>query len=320
MAKDPVSTETWRAQAAATPPGEPSRRRLLLVGTDIGLTLTVLIVIAALASMLISYGDDVVMGAAGPSHFFSASHAAVARPQTQRIPLKETVFDHARKHMQAGYRCPQHPEVLSAVSGLCPICGERLLWSDGGGAESSHLDKTATVVTGVNRLKGVPLFGAGWIERLVVRDVGAQVQQGELLMDVYAPDFRTGIERQDGVVHLYAPVAGQVRAIHAAEGKFAASGAVVMQIEDSSSLWLKSTLSAAEAGRVRAGQVVELLMPDASRSASIGEVDEVVNHSGQGDAIVWLRFDENPALRTQTEVNVRIHAKAGEASRSEAAP
>jgi hypothetical protein len=308
-----------RIQVAVAPPGPPSRRRLLLVGTDIGLTLTVLIVIAALASMLISYGDDAVMGAARASRFFSASRADVAPPQPQRVPLKETAFEHSLKHRQAGYYCPQHPEVISEIADTCPICGERLLWSDGSGAESGNLDKSATVVTGLNRIKAVPLFGAGWIERLVVKEIGTQVQRGELLMEVYAPEFHNdGIERQESIVRLYAPVAGTVRTIHAAEGKFVASGAVVMVIEDSSSLWLKSSLSSTEAAQVQAGQMAELLLPDAPGAAALGEVDEVVvNHD---DATVWLRFDENPALRTQTEVNVRIHARAGEISRLEVAP
>lgn len=312
MANGTQTPAKQRALFAATAQGRPSRRRLLLAVSDIGLPLMVLIVIAVLASMLISYGDEAVMQSAGESPLSSVDHTAVAPPLPHELARRTTALEHSRKHMQPGYQCLQHPEVILKSPGTCPICGEQLRWTDEAGAEDAFLEADATVMAGQKRLKNVALFGSGWIDRLLVDQAGAEVQQGDLLLEVYAPELMTSTERQEGLVRLYAPVAGRVQAIHAEQDKFVASGTVVMQIEDRSSVWLKSTLSSAEAARVRAGQAVALSLPDAQGRVLMGEVDEVViNRRDQGDVTVWLRFDDDPLLHRDSQVTVRIHARAG---------
>lgn len=310
MGKGTQITAKWRALFAVTPQGQPLRRRWLLAGTDIFLTLTVLIVIAVLASMLIRYGDGAVLVKAGLSSFVAESSAADAPLLREKAPSRQSALDHARLHARPGYRCRQHPEVISETPGSCPICGEPLLWSEAG-AVNGDLDKQAEVVSGQQRLKRVRLFGAGWVDRLLVKP-GAQVQKGELLLELYASGLIESSERQEELVRLYAPVAGRVLAIHVDEEKFVSSDTVAMEIEDHGSLWLKAGLNAEEAQRVKMGQAVELLQPADSNAVVMGEVDEVVpSHAAQGEAIAWLRFDENPLPPGQGVATIRIHARPG---------
>lgn len=285
-----------------------AKRRRLLVGSDIVLSLMVLVVIALLAAMLISHGDEAVMGPAGATPPFAAVAEVAARSRPAAPPPRLTALEHGRLHMQPGYRCPQHRELFSDAPGSCPLCGAALRWHDGAAMEP--LEKSAEMAPGQRRLRNIPLYGAGWVERLLVREVGAGVQQGDLLLELYAPGLVAGTERQESLVRLYAPVAGRLRAIHAEEGKYVASGTVVMQIEDDASLWFRSQLTAAEAARVKAGQAVELSLADGRVMGEVGEVES--GRDGQGDATAWLRFDDTPRLRAVTQVNVRIHATAAE--------
>lgn len=283
-----------------------AKRRRLLVGSDIFLFLMVLVVIAVLATMLISYGDEAVMGPAGATPPFTTVAEAAVHSQPASPPPRMTALEHGRLHLQPGYRCPQHRELLADLPGACPLCGATLRWHDDAAVEL--LEKSAEIVPGQQRLRNIPLYGAGWIERLLVREAGAEVRQGDLLLELYAPGLIEGTERQEQLVRLYAPVAGRVRAIYAEEGKYVASGTVVMQIEDGASLWFRSQLTAAETARVRAGQAVELSLPD---GRVMGEVDEVAP-GRDGEASAWLRFDDTPRVRAVTQVNLRIHARAAE--------
>ena len=302
--------EKWRALFAVTPEGEPPQRRLLLVGTDIVMTVTVLVIIGGLASMLIRYGDDAGLGAVGPSyHFFNFSRASASPSPVESVASHNSPLVQSHKHQGAAYICPQHPEVVSDSPGICPICGEPLHWSSGEGSGGTVLEKSAMVTSGQQHIKRVPLFGSGWVERLLVKEVGAQVKQGELLMELYAPEFGNGVDRESGVVRLYAPVSGKVLAIHAQENKFLSNSTAVIEIEDSSSLWLKSSATWEEAEHVHSGERVEVTLADDPKKPLVGEVGEIVSGSdAQGDSTLWLRFDDNPHLRALSQVDVRIYA------------
>jgi membrane fusion protein, copper/silver efflux system len=116
------------------------------------------------------------------------------------------------------YVCPMHPSVVSGHEGNCPICGMHLLKQKMQGASvdepgsvrlsSGVVQKigvrtTAVVVgklrkslkTGGNvgyneeRLTTVISKTYGWVENLSLRRAGLMVKQGELLMELYAPEY-----------------------------------------------------------------------------------------------------------------------------------
>lgn len=316
MVKGSQITARWRALFAVTSTGQqPPRRRWLLAGTDIFLTLTVLVVIALLAGMLIRYGDGAVLSKVGGAQSHPDSSATAARPISSLLSQKsragETAADHAHLHMQPGYRCPRHPELLSSSPGFCPIDGERLLWYEGNEAPVAYLDKMATVADDQLHLKRVELFGAGWVDGVRVK-VGDQVRQGQLLLEFYALDLIKGSEQPETLVRLYAPVPGTVRAIHVKEANYVANGTVAVEIEDSGGLWLKTAVTPEERARISVGQPVELRDGTASTVLPLGEVEAIAaDGDDQDEVTVWLRFDGTPLPPGQAQANIRIHARGG---------
>ena len=115
----------------------------------------------------------------------------------------------------AHYTCPMHPSVQASEAGSCPICGMDLVPVTRGELDSNQLrvDAMRTQVIGVrseaaeirslshelratgevvvdeNRVRGVSLRAAGWIEKLYVEEVGQEVRRGQPLMQVYSPEI-----------------------------------------------------------------------------------------------------------------------------------
>jgi len=116
------------------------------------------------------------------------------------------------------YACPMHPSVASDHEGNCPICGMHLVKQkrqgtsvdesssvrlSSGGVQKIGVRTTAVVVgkltkslkTGGNvgynedRLTTVISKTYGWVENLSLRRAGLMVKQGELLMELYAPEY-----------------------------------------------------------------------------------------------------------------------------------
>lgn len=280
---------------------QPWRLRGLLASTDIVLPFVVLVVIAVLASLMIRYGDEAVLTRAAPASLLSGS-GATAPAARQPLTAGETSLEHARVHMEPGYRCPAHSEILSTVPGSCPVCGKVLQWA--GGGESGRLDLRAAVMTAGRPPKRLFFPQAGWVEQRLV-EVGAEVERGAALLELYAPGLSRSGGREEALVRLQAPVAGRVRAIHAERGQFIAAERVVVEIEDRGSLWLKAAVADGQLPRLRQGQPVELLQITPSGVPLMGEVEEVVPGAA-GAGAVWLRFDGNPLPEGQAEADIRI--------------
>lgn len=128
----------------------------------------------------------------------------------------ETALEHALKHLDPTYACPMHPQVIKGEPGFCPICGMQLV-------EKKHLTESASPVVELDNStiqklgvrtkpvqkgtiqKEIRLLGHvaydeknvseirtstyGWIENLGVRSEGLQVKRGQLLLELYSPEY-----------------------------------------------------------------------------------------------------------------------------------
>ncbi|WP_404830517.1 efflux RND transporter periplasmic adaptor subunit [Shewanella colwelliana] len=114
------------------------------------------------------------------------------------------------------YVCPMHPHVVSDVPGTCPICGmnlekvtlgevgEEVVVGVSGGMQQALGMRSETVDEGT-LWKLVKTIGTveynqnaighahtrvnGWIESLMVHNVGQQVKKGQLLYELYSPEL-----------------------------------------------------------------------------------------------------------------------------------
>lgn len=114
------------------------------------------------------------------------------------------------------YVCPMHPHVVSDVPGTCPICGmnlekvtlgevgEEVVVGVSGGMQQALGMRSETVDEGT-LWKLVKTIGTveynqnaighahtrvnGWIESLMVHNIGQQVKKGQLLYELYSPEL-----------------------------------------------------------------------------------------------------------------------------------
>jgi len=129
----------------------------------------------------------------------------------------ETATEHAEKHLEPLYVCPMHPKIVRKDEGTCPICGMDLVEQEIKPANGEHPEieiapgimhnmgiKTALVERGElwkyiktvgyvsynqRRLKTVSTNTYGWVENLSVRTEGRTVKRGQLLLELYSPEF-----------------------------------------------------------------------------------------------------------------------------------
>ncbi len=276
-------------------------RRRLLVGADIAMTFAVVVAIAVVASVLTSSREMEML----PSSY--SSESSVLAPVLSNTLARESDIEHMRKHLLPGYRCPQHPEVISDQPGSCVICGESYVWFDGN--EDLYLTKQATVERGAQRIKDVIMLGSGWVDRIAGPKEGGTVARGQLLMEVFSPELKQEDPGGTGILRLYSPVSGVVELIGVDEDKFIGSGATVMQILDTNSIWLSVALEDDELSRIGVGQRVETVGLGSGNGPWMGEVGEIQTRR-DGTTYAWLRFEEEAGeLLTQANVNVRIHAR-----------
>ena len=135
------------------------------------------------------------------------------KQQTERTPMVEKYRDNKEY-----YICPMHPEIVSEHKDNCPICGMHLVKQkkqsdsmDGSGVvklSSSIVQKigvkTTSVVRGSlkkslktagnviynkDRLSEVISKTPGWVENLSLRRAGSHVRRGQLLLELYAPEY-----------------------------------------------------------------------------------------------------------------------------------
>ena len=132
--------------------------------------------------------------------------------------VKESAVEHAAKHLNIRYVCPMHPKIIKDKLGeTCPICGMDLvekkidfssdaypvikLTSDivqKMGVRTSIVEKgqlwkfiktVGYVSYNERRVKTVSVRTDGWVENLSVRRVGLPVKKGQLLLELYSPEF-----------------------------------------------------------------------------------------------------------------------------------
>ncbi len=114
------------------------------------------------------------------------------------------------------YVCPMHPHVVSDVPGTCPICGmnlekvtvvdasQEIVVGVSGGmqqalgmrshiVEKSNLSRQVNTIGTVqyneNTIGHVHTRATGWIETLMVHNVGQKIKKGQLLYELYSPEL-----------------------------------------------------------------------------------------------------------------------------------
>ncbi|MCG9731623.1 efflux RND transporter periplasmic adaptor subunit [Shewanella sp. Isolate13] len=146
-----------------------------------------------------------------PSTEQSQADKILSQPKPTLAPAAQSSSDGNIK-----YVCPMHPHVVSDVPGSCPICGmdlekvtiggvgEEVVVGVSGGMQQA-LGMRSEQVTKGTLWKLVKTIGTveynenaighshtrvnGWIETLMVHNVGQRVKKGQLLYELYSPEL-----------------------------------------------------------------------------------------------------------------------------------
>jgi len=130
---------------------------------------------------------------------------------------QETALEHTAKHLDPTYICPMHPQIVQHRKGRCPLCGMDLVKQKPLSRSTARPEvklsaeviqkmgiRTTRVARGKlwkfiktvgyvryneRRLSTVSSRTYGWVENLGVRTVGRDVKKGQLLLELYSPDF-----------------------------------------------------------------------------------------------------------------------------------
>lgn len=129
----------------------------------------------------------------------------------------ESAITHSKKHLNARYVCPMHPKIVKNAAGSCPICGMNLVKKkivlsadvypeikltpnviQKLGVRTTKVKKgdlwkfikTVGYVTyNERRVKTISVGTDGWVENLSMRRAGMKVKKGQLLLELYSPEF-----------------------------------------------------------------------------------------------------------------------------------
>ena len=161
-------------------------------------------------------------------HYVCPMHPKIVKNEAGSCPIcgmdlvkkempKESAVEHTKKHLNARYICPMHPKIVKNEAGSCPICGMNLvqkkvdlktdtypvveLTADivqklgvrtvkvKSGQLSKNIKTVGYVKYNERRLKNIKIGTDGWVENLSMRRVGMSVKKGQLLLELYSPDF-----------------------------------------------------------------------------------------------------------------------------------
>ncbi|MDR2698041.1 MAG: efflux RND transporter periplasmic adaptor subunit [Holophagales bacterium] len=137
---------------------------------------------------------------------------------------KRTIMATAEGETKKMYQCPMHPQIIQDYFGTCPICGMDLVVLEGNqslmspgpdGLVTVQIDTQrqqliglrtaaaeemvlggeirapARVVTAEPRQYQVTVKTSGYVEKLYADFVGKPIESGELLFELYSPEFIT---------------------------------------------------------------------------------------------------------------------------------
>ncbi len=162
-------------------------------------------------------------------------------------------------------------------------------------------------------LSHVHLRASGWVENLKVRTLGERVKQGDLLLEVYAPDLvnaqREYLQALDGIqpslkvsardrllalgvpesqvqqvekerrvsqmIAVYARQDGIVSALNIREGMYVTPEMELMTLADPSTVWVRIEAFEQQAGWLAVGQKAEVRLPYAPGEVWEGKVEYI---------------------------------------------
>ena len=162
------------------------------------------------------------------THYVCPMHPKIVKNKARNCPIcgmdlvknetpKEPAVEHAKKHLDAHFVCPMHPQIIKNKAGSCPICGMHLVKKKSEISKAKYpLVKLTTDIVqklGVRtakvkkgqlakkiktvgyvqynerRHKSIKVGTDGWVENLSMRRVGLPVKKGQLLLELYSPEF-----------------------------------------------------------------------------------------------------------------------------------
>lgn len=142
---------------------------------------------------------------------------ACSNDTTDTNGANETAVEHGVQHSDPSYICPMHPQIVKNQADTCPLCGMDLVKQEIKQAEQGYptielgadviqklgvrtrmvrrgsmwkyIKSVGYVTYNKHRVHTVRSQTSGWIENLAVRREGLEVKKGQLLLELYSPEF-----------------------------------------------------------------------------------------------------------------------------------
>ncbi len=253
----------------------------------------------------------------------------------------DSIIEHALKHADPTYVCPMHPQIVRGEPGSCPICGMDLVQveneaSKDEGQPAVELSagtvqnmgvRTATVERGViwryietvgyvsydeERVAHVHPRSEGWVETLMIRSEGEQVEKDKPLLEIYSPevvaaqeeliaagqtnrnlmaaasdrlrllDVPESVIRQVAksgkvrrAVPIYAPISGVVANLGLRERMYVNPQLELFSIADLSSIWVQVDVFEHQMAMISRGRPAEITVAALPGQVFEGEVDYI---------------------------------------------
>ena len=242
--------------------------------------------------------------------------------------------DHSGESADQMWTCSMHPQIMQPEAGDCPICGMDLIPAEAGaeGLAANEIKMTENAMAlaniqttivgnaetsdddGMISLSGKiaaneenntvqSSYFKGRIERLNVNYEGQQVNRGQLLATIYAPDLVAAqqelitaaslkasqpalYKEESGTVRenfpIYATVSGTVSEVMAAQGDYVNQGEPIVKLSNLNSVWAEFDAYENQIAQFNVGQKINITTnayPNKEFEGTISFIDPILNNT-----------------------------------------
>jgi Cu(I)/Ag(I) efflux system membrane fusion protein len=294
--------------------------------------------------------------------------------------------EQAEEDSGAYYTCPMHPSVVSETPGACPVCGMALIKKSksstgmdpqelaamgkvalsptqrvlanvetaeavvSSGMTASEIRAVGTVTYDEQGLASIPSWVDGRIEKLLIKETGAVVKEGQPVMEIYSEELLAAQEeylvalgssdktlarptrqrlkllgmrdaqiervrrtkKAEETVTAYAPNPGTITSLKVRQGQYVKEGASLYDIADLSTVWIDADVYERNLRSIEEGMQVRVVADAFSGESMQGEVTFIHPVVNNDTRTVKVRIElDNPEGKLKPGMYASVYFQKG---------